>query len=86
MRKERIRCSCDHVSNLISVQMVKLRTVKSLVITARIHTNFRPGSSQIAFGRAAGSRERSAVVRKKEKEKVGACSKEEMKGEKKQRN
>ena len=66
--------------------MVKLRTMKNLVITARLHNNFRPGNSQIAFGRAARSRERFAVVRKKEKEKVGACCKEERKGEKGQRN
>jgi hypothetical protein len=56
-----------------------MRTVKSLVIMARLHTNFRPGNSQIIFRKAARSRGRFAVLRKKEKEKVGACSKEETK-------
>jgi len=60
----------------------KMRTVKSLVITARLHTNFSPGNSQITFGKAARSRGRFAVVRKKEKEKVDACSNEETKTDK----
>ena len=59
--------------------MEKLTTVKSLVITTRLHTNFRPRSSQATFGKAASSRERFAVVRKEEKGNVGACSKEETK-------
>jgi hypothetical protein len=53
--------------------------VKSLVITARLHTNFRPGSSQIILRKAARSRERLAVVRKEEKENFEVCSKEETK-------
>jgi hypothetical protein len=57
----------------------KLRTVNSFVTAARLHTNFRPGSSHITFGKAARSTERFAVVRKKEKVNVGACSKEETK-------
>jgi hypothetical protein len=42
--------------------------VKSSVITVRLHTNFRPGSSQTTFGKAARSREKFAVVRRKGKE------------------